>query len=94
MMAPTERSMPAVRITSVCAMPSDGDDGHLLEDQRQVEGREEFGRRRPSLKKMRPRRRTMNGIVVGKACRKCWMRRKAVLRFLVEDRDARRRCPA
>ncbi len=42
MMTPTERSMPAVRMTSVWAMPSDGDDGHLLQDQRQVERREEL----------------------------------------------------
>ena len=41
MMAPTERSMPAVRMMSVWAMPNDADDRDLLDDQRQVEGMQE-----------------------------------------------------
>ena len=41
MIAPTERSMPAVRMISVCAMPSVPDDHHLLDDQRQVRRLEE-----------------------------------------------------
>ncbi len=37
--------MPAVRITSVCAMPGDGDDRDLLQHHREIERRQELARR-------------------------------------------------
>ena len=42
MMAPTDRSMPAVRMIRVCAIADDADDRDLLQDQREVEGVQEF----------------------------------------------------
>jgi hypothetical protein len=42
MIAPTDRSMPAVRMTSVCAAPRIPTIGDLLQDQRQGAGGEEL----------------------------------------------------
>ena len=45
MMAPTDRSMPAVRIDQRLRSADNADDGDLLQDERQGEGREEAAER-------------------------------------------------
>jgi hypothetical protein len=64
MMAPTERSMPAVRMTSDWAARQDADDLHLLQDQRQRKGREEFLPEQHAEDEKRPTR-TISGTSEG-----------------------------
>ena len=77
MMAPTERSMPAVRMTSVCAMPSMAMIVTCCRTSDRLSGDEELARRGDARRSRRRACRTMNGIVVGYWCRKCWSRRTA-----------------
>ncbi len=70
MMAPTDRSMPAVRITSVWAMPSTA----MMVTCCSTSDRLNRAKKRPPTtteKMATPTISTMKGIAVGYSCRKC-----------------------
>ena len=60
-MAPTERSMPAVRMISVCAIADDADDRDLLQDQGEIERVEEAAADERRENTTMPSSSTMNG---------------------------------
>jgi hypothetical protein len=69
MMAPTDRSMPAVRMTRLWAARQDADDLNLLQDQRQREGREEFLPQQHAEDENRPTS-TISGTSPGGWCKR------------------------
>ena len=70
-MAPTLRSMPAVRITRLCASGDDAHDLHLLQDQRQREGARRSGEPQSRPKTTTAAIRTISGTSAGVTCSAC-----------------------
>jgi len=74
MMTPTDKSIPAVRITSVWATPRMAMMVTCCSTTLRFSG----ARNLPGAAKLKitaPIKRTMKGMMVGKSCRKAWMRR-------------------